>query len=200
MIITNELDTLFYQASLGDEQALKMLLNKFLIIGNNVVYKNGPIVTKNYASFRETIYECFMICLKSYNLSDSKFITYSKLVLERYINLLVQDIKKEIALGVISLDDCLDGERPLIETIEDKTVVAIPDAYSVDQFKLRMSSPLYKNNKNVNLRAKINQLLVLGYKREEICKILKISVGILRYNIRLNKQDKELANLKLELK
>lgn len=203
MTNSNDFDTLFYQASLGDEEALILLLERFTKEGNKIIRKFGPVGYKHYACFHECIYDTFLLCLKTFEPNsdgNKNFKNYSRFILDRHLKSVLSEVIKEATTNAMSLDDCGEDGRPIIEAIEDKTLVAIPDKYSLDQFKQRISSPVYKNSKNVNLRSKINYLLIRGYTRDEICKMLNISLGVLRYNMKLNREDEELANLKLELK
>mgnify|MGYP003294035038 CR=1 FL=1 len=200
MIISNEFDTLFYQASLGDEKSLNLLLQKFISEGKKLIYKRGEKLNENYEFFYEIITESFMVCLNTFDINNARFQTYATVVLERRINNAINELRRQRKEQPVSLDSNDSDNRPMLEYIEDKTIVPIPNEYSIKTFKIKMSSPLYKGSKNMCLRLKINKMLLAGYSREEICKTLKISLGTLRYNIKLNNDDKELSNLKLELK
>lgn len=201
---TENMDMLYIMSTKGNRDCLNKLFDKYLALGKTVL--NGTIASFGASrcivpsEFFGLICELFLTIMKNYNPRSSSFEVYARSVLNKRITRAVSETLNQKTGNILSLDDNDEEERPVIESIEDKTLVSIPDQIS----SLGIEEMLYykntKGNKDKAATNKIITMLLQGYTRYEIAEKLNISIGRVRYLLKVAEKQVKLSKIKMELK
>lgn len=197
-----EMDILYHMASFGDEKAFAELFEAYQKNADGMIeaalssYKNAFLTSADFYEFTSST---FSQIIRNYDPTKVRFKTYMKYVLDRRIPNEISRRINNLKDRPLSLD-CSVNDMSLYETIEDKSIIPLPDDVSLRRVKYEISSPKFKGSREERLRRTMNLMLMAGYSKEEIRRILKLKRSDIRILNSLNENDKGFQNLKLELK
>lgn len=196
------MDSLFHMATHGNKEAFNQLYIQFVNRANRLV---KSIIRKdtNFKGFSEDfcdfIDDLFFVAINEHIPQQGSFSSFTNFLLNTRLRHVVLkhiiDVKRYTQ--EISYDDSEDNE---IENIADPDQVPFVDQITLDDFGLYIASPSHHKSVYQRRRDKIIALSYAGYKRTEICKIMKLPYTVVRGILEKARDDKELSNIKLDLK
>lgn len=194
---------LFSMASKGNKECYEKLFDEFMRIGKiiaaNQLIQCNAIKYLKPDDFTDTICELFLITINTFDPKVNKFEVFSRFILNKRLARAIWDTI-ERRNNILSLDQCDDDSRPLIESIEDKSIQRIPDQISMKLFEEQLAESGENVKKNISDVNEVIKMEMEGYSLVEISRILKISMGRIRYLKRIAYKKLELDKIKLELK
>ena len=199
---SSDIDSLFQRAKEGDKDAYWTLYQEFVRRANIIAIgtiKSIPNYNGISDDFCDLIDELFFKTYKEYKPDKGSFSVFINSTLQRR---LVGAIKKEIAemkMYLVNIDyDNFDIN--CIEQLADPDQKPMPAELAIQNFKQKISSPNKHKTLNERIRDKVLLLQFAGYSNNDICNYLKISYSTLRRLQRKIRADKEINNIKLDLK
>ena len=200
-----DLSGLYLLTISGNINAYERLLNEFIRLSKIIIVsflENKRIPNVKYEDVSIALFELFIFVLTTYNPFRKDFEKYSKFIVRQKVKNFVFEIAGDKVRTIFSLDNDSDIDDVIcLDEYQGTKYYDIGEEIIADRIKYFISS---KDNEKLSnsdrQRQKFNRLRLAGYKLQEICKIMKISEGKARYFIKLNENDPELYNLKLELK
>lgn len=198
------LDALFIMSSGGDKISYNFLFEAFLQTGKMIAASTiAAFNASKYISpidLYDEICEIFLVVIKNFDPHSSDFETYSKFILnKRLIRAVSESVNPKFGM-VISLDQVDKDNRPLIESIEDKSIVPITEQVSTSSFEEKLFSKNTRGNRKTATRNKIMRMLLNGYTKKEIAAKLGISIGKLRYILKTGEKEIDFEKIKMDLK
>ena len=198
----SKMDAYYHMASQGDPDGFEELYKEFTAKASNLIkihIRSYQIYTRNPEDFSDIVDKIFFRIINEYDPERGSFSSFVEYIFG-------VRLAGRVKTMIFELLNLCDGIPQVIDEIVDAD--AIPDEnqtsyqteIALSSFKLRIATPSSSKTRKERERDRIILLRYAGYNYQEICKIMKIDYNELRYNLELMKNDKEIANLKLELK
>lgn len=197
----SRLDAFFHVASQGSNEAYQLLYNEFLYrarIKINQTTSESLKFTGFSEDFLQFIDELFISILNDYDGTKGSFTYFADYVLNLRIppKVAAAALKRSITYQVKNDE----GKDMDIEDFADPNQNTMVYDVAIEDFKHRISSPSRNTSNETRLKNKIAMMRYAGYKKTEICKILKISDGTLRRYLKLMNKSGQSDDFNFDLK
>ena len=195
------LDAFFHVATQGSQEAYRLLYNEFLNRARgkiNLAADNSLKFTGFSEDLLQFVDELFLNILSDYDSTKGSFAFFADYVLNlRIPSKVAAMVQKRHKTYQVKNEN---GEDMDIEDFADPHQNSISYEVAMEDFRLRISSPNRYITNDQRMQNKISMMRYAGYKKIEICKMLKISEGTLRKYLKLIKNSDASDDFKLDLK
>ena len=195
-------DSLFVRAKNGDYDAYWKLYEEF-VRRANIVIKSTIKNTSNYVGITEDfcgmIDDLYFKIIKEFVPEKGSFSAFINSVIRKR---LIPAVRKEINLKQMYIADINfdDVDINSIEHIADPHQKPISAEIALKEFKLKIASPNTHKTQEERLKDKILLLEFAGFSYIEMTKLLKVPYSSLRRIAEEVRTDKDLKNIKLDIK
>lgn len=180
----SKIDELFLKTTEGNAEAKEQLSTEFLKLAKltaNSILNKYNIRNVSLDDLEDCFLDIYMQILEDYKPSKQCFSVYLDFVLKKRIQSYMHETCFKRNRRWTSLDSTDSEGQSLKDVIEDKSIVPIPESYSIESLKLKMCSPKHTDNKTEKLMKKVAYLLFEGYSYKEIEEELNLSRSQVRY-------------------
>ena len=197
----SRLDAFFHVASQGSNEAYQLLYNEFLYrarIKINLTADNSLKFTGFSEDFLQFLDELFLGVLNDYDGTKGSFTYFVDYVLNlRIPPKVVAAVQKRNNIYQVKNEV---GEDMDIEDFADPNQNSVVYDVAMEDFRHRISSSSRNVSNETRLKNKIAMMRYAGYKKSEICRILKITDGILRKYLKLMSKSGQSDDFNFDLK
>lgn len=197
------LEALFYMASKGDKEAFILLheeyVKKALLIIQDATHNMSKSLEIR-VDFDDLIEDSFIKINNDYDAHRGSYTWFMRRFLSYKILDRIKNANTSGNFEVDSLDDVDETGKSHVESLEDVEQLPMGTQIAMSNFKYQISSPKARQTRNEKARQRILLLRYAGFSDREICKELKMTLGVFRGLIRKMEEDEELLNFKLDLK
>lgn len=197
------LDALFRKASMGDKEAYQTLYNEFQRRANELLrqtIRNTIKFRGNPEDFSDLIDDVFFKSINEFDEDRSSYTSFADFVLKSRFIPYVQRTLYEIQANTVTFYDENSKGTEDCDFLADPNNVEPMTESVMNNFKLKIASPLTGKTKEEKMRQRILLLQYAGYNKKEMANILDITYNQLRFYLEKIKDSDEVVNLKLELK
>lgn len=197
-----KLDAYFYMAAQGDQEAFDYLYKEFYFRARHtirVLLGNQPNYPGNPEDFEDLIDSYFCSVVNNFDPIRRTFSSYMDYVCKVRLTNQVKDIIIRFIQKTAELEPFFDEITP-VEAIQDPNQIPMTSDIAINGFKYKIASPRKDKTNLQRIRDKIILLQYAGYSNLEICKHLHMTYSQLRTHLSHIKEQRDIINLKLDLK
>ena len=197
-----KLDAYFYMAAQGDPEAFEYLYEEFSVRAKNmikIILSLSPNYARNPEDFYYLIDNDFCYVLNTYYPEKGYFSNYVDYFCKTRFAGRIKELLVDEVTNLADFDKNLD-QMTSIERMPDPNQIPMSSELAISNFKYKIATPRKDKTNLQRITDKIILLQYAGFSNAEICKHLKMTYSQLRTVLSRIHEQRDIINLKLDLK